>query len=606
MKNIKKILEILMYNYKTLINFELIYKAISTIIFIPLFLGLFNLTMKITGYSYLTFENIFSFILNPITILMLLLLIIIMTFYSLIDISSIIIILDSSYQKEKIKVKEAFITSIKKVKKVFNHKNILIAFLVLFMIPFLNLGVSSNFISTIKIPEFIMDYIINNKLLFSLYIILVILLCFLLFRWIYSLHYFILEDKNFKEARRKSISLSKKNKFKDFLVIIVTQICISLLYLIFVLIGIFLIIIFNKLFGNNLLGNLSITIIWIFIAISFVIFTLLGTPTSYASISILYYNHKEQIKEKIEHIKINHNEIKKQSKLFNVFKVLIIIITILCGMTFTYYLYTGKYKFNIEYVRTMEVTAHRGASVLYPENTMAAFKGAKDLGADWIELDVQQTKDKKLVILHDTNLKRTTGVDKNTWEATYDEIKELDAGSFFSKDFKGEKIPLLEEIVEYAKDNNIKLNIELKPTGKETDFEKSVVDVINKYDFADMCVITSQVYEVLENVKKYDKNVETVYVMSLAYGNITNLKAADNFSIEASSVNNKLVKKVHNAGKELYVWTVNNKENMQKMIKLNVDNIITDNITLAKDTIVKSKTSNIVEEYINLIENLFK
>ena len=121
-----------------------------------------------------------------------------------------------------------------------------------------------------------------------------------------------------------------------------------------------------------------------------------------------------------------------------------------------------------------------------------------------------------------------------------------------------------------------------------------------------MCVITSQVYEVLENIKDYNQTIKTVYVMSFAYGDITKLTAADNFSIEASSVTKPLVAKVHNAGKELYVWTVNTKENMNKMINLKVDNIITDNITLAKNTIMKSKTSNIVTLYIELIEKLFR
>lgn len=606
MKKIKKILEMLTYNYKALISFEFIYKIISSIIFIPLFLEIFNLTMKITGYSYLTFENIFSFLLNPLTIIMILLLIIIMTYYALIDISTIIIILDCSYQKKKISSKEAFLIALKKTTKVFNYKNILIAFLVLFLIPFLNIGISSSFISTISIPEFIMDYIINNKVLLSLYIILITILCFLLFRWIYSLHYFILEDKSFKEARLKSINLSHKNKIKDFLVITLTQFSTSIIYILFVLIGTFLIMAIHKIFGNlNIIGNLTITIIWIFIAISFIGITLLSTPISYASISALYYIRKESKEEKIEHLKIDYKEVKKHSKIFNIFKTLIIIIAIISGTTFTYSIFNGKYNFNIEYIRTMEVTAHRGASVYYPENTMSAFRGAKELGADWIELDVQQTKDKKLIILHDYNLKRTTGVNKNTLDLTYEEIKELDAGSFFSESFTGEKIPLLEEVIEFAKENNIRLNIELKPTGNESDFEKSVVDIIKEYEFSDMCVITSQVYEVLEKVKAYDNSIETVYVMSLAYGDITKLTSADSFSIEASSVNKKLVQKVHNNGKELYVWTVNTEESISKMIELNVDNIITDNITLAKDTIAKSKTSNIIQEYIKLIENWF-
>ncbi len=607
MKNFKKVKNMLTYNLKTLAGFELIYKLITTIIFIPIFLSMFKLTLKVSGLSYLTFENIITFLSNPLVILFLLLLIIIMTFYTLIDISTVVIILDKSYQKSKITIKEALILAFQKSLKVFNWKNIGLPFLVLFLIPFLNIGVSSSFISTISIPEFILDYITSNKFLIILYSILIIILIFILFRWLYSLHYFILEDCNFKEARSKSINLSKKHKIKDFLSIMLVQLLITIFYILFILIGIVLISVLYKIFGKiNILGNLSITIIWLLIAISFVIILLLGTPISYATISALYYNHKENIKEKIKHIKTSTEIKEKINKRFNIFKGVVVGLILLSATLFTYSVLNNKYDFKIEYVRTMEITAHRGASSKYPENTMSAFKGAKELGADWIELDVQQTKDKVLIVLHDTNLKRTTGVSKNTWEVTYDEVQKLDAGSFFSEDFKGEKIPTLEEVIQFAKENNIKLNIELKPTGYEQDFEKSVVDLVKKYEFEDYCVITSQVYQVLENTKKYDKDIQTVYVMSLAYGDILKFKDADNFSIEASNINKTLVKKIHNAGKEIYVWTVNTKDNINKMIDLNVDNIITDNITLAQDIIYSSKTSNIIREFVKFIDNLLK
>ena len=282
---------------------------------------------------------------------------------------------------------------------------------------------------------------------------------------------------------------------------------------------------------------------------------------------------------------------------------MLMISSIVLGTIFIDGLYKGKYNLNIEYVRKMEVTAHRGASVKYPENTMAAFVGAKKQGADWAELDVQQTKDKQIIVSHDTNLKRVTGVDKDVINMTYSEIEKLDAGKFKDVKFVGEKIPLLEEVIDYAKENNLKLNIELKPTGKEKDFEKQVVDLIKEKEFVDDCVITSQVYEVLENVKKVDKDIETVYVMSIAYGDITKLKYADHFSVEASNVSTELVKKVHKEGKQLYVWTVNTKESIESMVEYNVDNIITDDVPLAQKTIEESRQSNLINEFIKFVNN---
>ncbi len=600
----KSIKNILGYNIKTLIGFELVYKLLSVFIFTPIFLRLFNLIMKFSGYTYLTFENVIPFLMNPMTLLFLLILIILITFYTVIDLSTIIIILDNSYQKKKIKIKEAFLLACKHSARIFHIKNIFLPFLIIFLIPFLNIGISTGYISTIAVPEFILDFIKNNSLLLILYSLLVIILSIILFRWLYVIHYFVLENCNFKEARKRSINLSKKNKIKDFISIVITQFFIVISYVLFVLLGIAFIILIYKLLGKtNIFSNLSITIIWILIAISFTLVTLLSTPINYAVVTLRYYSNKEKKNEKIIHTKLSTKEESVKRK-FTIFKYIVILLVIFSGSLITYSVMNNKFDLNVEYVKKIEVTAHRGASVNYPENTMSAFIGAKELGADWIELDIQQTKDNKLIVLHDTNLNRTTGVNKNTWEVTYDEIQTLDAGSFFSSKFEGEKIPLFEDVVKWAKDNNMKLNIELKPTGYETNFECSVIDIIKKYDFSDRCVVTSQVYEVLKNLKSCDENIKTVYVMSLAYGDITSLEYVDSFSIEASSINKSLVNKIHKNGKEIYAWTLNTVDGINRVIDLDVDNIITDNINLAKDRIYSSKTSNIIEEYIKFINKL--
>lgn len=80
-------------------------------------------------------------------------------------------------------------------------------------------------------------------------------------------------------------------------------------------------------------------------------------------------------------------------------------------------------------------------------------------------------------------------------------------------------------MIELAKENYIRLNIEIKPSVNDTDIEKAVVDLIREMDFADSCVVSSQMYSCLEKVKEYDPEISTLYVMSLAYGNVNRLKA---------------------------------------------------------------------------------
>lgn len=232
---------------------------------------------------------------------------------------------------------------------------------------------------------------------------------------------------------------------------------------------------------------------------------------------------------------------------------------------------------------------------------MAAFQGAVDQDADWIELDIQQSADGEIFVMHDTNLKRTAGINRNTWEMTWEELSQADVGSFFGSEFAGERIPLLSEVIDFAKENNVRLNIEIKPTGHETDFEQSVVDLIREKNFEDYCVVTSQNYSVLERLKEYDEDIKTVYVMSLAYGNMNFFTAADAFSVESSNVTASLVSRVHNAGKEIYAWTVNTKNSINKMIDRNVDNIITDRVPLARQCIFDSDTSDLITEYVNFI-----
>ena len=605
MKNdyLKNIFNMIRFNLATLIKFEILYKALLSIFLIPLAILGFNLSMKLTGYTYLTIENIFSYLLNPITIFLLFLIIIYLTITTIFDISSIIILFDMSHRKEKVGTFDLIKISLSKCKKLLDIKNIPVSILVLFLIPFLNIGISTNVITSIKIPEFIMDYIQSNSTLTIVYIMVYLFLLSIMSKWLYSLNYMILENKSFKEARKSSKQLIGRKGFVDILKILLVQMITSILYIVFVLLGALIIMLFSKILNKVvIIESILITIVWLFIAICLILSSYISNAISYATISALFYKHKIEKKEEIT--PINYKRIiknKKENKNRNYFWIIITILLVGSCSLFTYQLVTGKTNLNIEFVRKMEITAHRGASVKYPENTMSAFIGAKELGADWIELDVQQTKDKQIVVSHDTNLKRVTGVDNDIIEMNYSEIQKLDAGSFFHEKFKDERIPLLSEVLEFAKENNIRLNIELKPIGKETEFEKQVVELIKDYNFENRCVITSQIYSVLENIKKVDNNIKTVYVMSIAIGNITDLKYADAFSVEANNVNINLVNKVHTEGKELYAWTVNTEESINEMINMNVDNIITDNIELGKELVEKSKSSDLISEFIKSI-----
>ncbi|MFD3156616.1 glycerophosphodiester phosphodiesterase [Haloimpatiens sp. FM7330] len=221
--------------------------------------------------------------------------------------------------------------------------------------------------------------------------------------------------------------------------------------------------------------------------------------------------------------------------------------------------------------------AHRGASAYYPENTMLAFEKALHLGSTGIELDVQLTKDNIPVIIHDEKVDRTTNGTGYVKDYTYSKLYKLDAGVKKSEKFKGEKIPSLDYFLEYVKNKNILINIELKNT--LISHENIVIDKIHKYNVQNNVIISSFNHSSLKNCKTIDTNIKTAILYSCLIYNIQ--QYAETLNVNALHlpfycVDNNTVKSAHSKKFMINTYTVNNKNRMIDMIRFNVDGIITD------------------------------
>jgi len=209
---------------------------------------------------------------------------------------------------------------------------------------------------------------------------------------------------------------------------------------------------------------------------------------------------------------------------------------------------------------------HRGARAYEPENTLRSFKKAVEMGVDAVELDVRKTKDRQLVVIHDADVKKTTDGKGLVSELTLKEIKEFSAG-------KGEKIPTLKEALDFL-DKKAKILIELK----ETDVEKQVLAVVRENGLQKNVIIVSFIEEALGKVRELDKEVET----GLIYVKHKNpIKAA--LDLEASYLlplyrftHTANVKKAHENGLKVIVWTINKPEEVIEYIKKGVDGIASD------------------------------
>ena len=238
--------------------------------------------------------------------------------------------------------------------------------------------------------------------------------------------------------------------------------------------------------------------------------------------------------------------------------------------------------------------AHRAGSAFAPENTVCALNEAVKAEADCAEIDVQQTKDKKLIVMHDTDFKRISGVNKKVWEADLKEVKTYDAGSSFYPDHRFENYPTLEEMLKASK-GKIDLMIELKSTGHEKELEAKTVNLIKKYKMEDQCIVASMNYDILKKTKEIDKDIRTCYITTLFYGDVKELKYADELSVEATFINNIIVSDAHYNNKKIYAWTVNKEENIRNIIRTGLDGIVTDNPYYTK-YVIENRNKNILAQ----------
>ena len=238
-------------------------------------------------------------------------------------------------------------------------------------------------------------------------------------------------------------------------------------------------------------------------------------------------------------------------------------------------------------LKLVDITAHRGASGLVPENTTAAIVKAMELGSDFSEIDVQETADGIIVLMHDDSLQRTTGIEAGMWEKTFEELKNLEAGAWFADEFKGEPIPTLKSIIETVR-GIMKLNIELKMNGHQKLLTEKVVKIVEEENFINNCILTSFDFSEVKKIKQLNKTIKSGYIFSKMPENEDVFTAnVDLLSVNKKLVTEEFVQKAHANNKQVHVWTVNKPEDMRNLIELGVDNIITNYPNILKEVLAE-------------------
>jgi glycerophosphoryl diester phosphodiesterase len=200
-----------------------------------------------------------------------------------------------------------------------------------------------------------------------------------------------------------------------------------------------------------------------------------------------------------------------------------------------------------------------------------------------VEIDVQETADGEVVVVHDSDLMRVGGAAVKIWEATYDELLEIDVGSWYGPEFSGQRVPTLEQVLEICKGRS-RVDIELKYYGHNERLEERVAEIVERMGMEDEVVLMSLAYDIVRSMKALRPDWTVGLLTAKAVGDLTT-SDADFLAVHVGIASPSFVRRAHAAGKDVYVWTVNDKLNMFRMMSRGVDGVITDHPALAREVI---------------------
>ncbi|HUH98615.1 MAG TPA: glycerophosphodiester phosphodiesterase family protein [Anaerolineales bacterium] len=237
------------------------------------------------------------------------------------------------------------------------------------------------------------------------------------------------------------------------------------------------------------------------------------------------------------------------------------------------------------------IFAHRGASAQAPENTLASFELACSQGADVIELDAQLSADGEVVVIHDPTVDRTTNGHGRVAQLPSTALRALDAGSFFSEKFRGQKIPLLQEVFE-AVGQQVYFNVELKdPAGRHGLLAEKVCALVKEHDMEERIIFSSLLVSNLKRVKRLVPEAPRGLLAPRGWRGAWARSFGFNFGDYAAlhpyltDVTKQQIVRVHRLKRRVHVWTVNKAEDMVRLKNWGADGIFTDDPQVALRTL---------------------
>lgn len=523
--------------------------------------ALCNLLLGLSGKAAVTSGNLGFLFTNWQGYAIIALLLILVLIYIAIELNALIIYCNDLLDGKKISVWQSIKNGFKALKKYASPRGIILILYVVIFAPILGFGFSISLTESFYVPNFITSAIVSSPLLLTMTIIIMLALVAFAIANCFTMHGALLDNLTLKEASQVSRKLLKRN-LRNFIPEILHFFGVALLAtalpaVLFSGIPLAIVqiipmneptLIFWEIFFLSILS--SIIFFAALVSISFLIIKL----------SILYKNYRNKKEWRYQ----------EKPKRHHPFVITLIVITITICASFSFY---GVANFDEVFHTqiTTEVVGHRAGGYDAPENTVKGIEVAHQLGAMGCEIDIQRTADGHYVVNHDGDFSRVAGVDKTPSEMTLAEVKELRVD--------GEPVPTLEEALEASR-NKVTLFIELKGDTADEQMVDDTVKTIKKMGMQDQAVIISLMQDLMEYTENKYPEMLTGYLAFISLGQIENT-SFDYLSLEEEISTDSIISAIHNKGKKVTVWTVNDEDSIKRFMTGDADAIVTDAVSLS-------------------------
>lgn len=598
--NIKNLYQNIIKVQNKLFLIEILFKFFFIIFIIPLINYIITKVMHKWGQSYLTIANLPSFLSYPPTLFILLLTFFNISIYIFFKMTTMLSFYSFHRIDRRPDLLQIIVRNIVLTRHCISSRSVFLPLYTLLLYVFTNIPILIGIVLNARIDfgRGASDGIFIKGLL----LLIIILLGFIAYPGIFALNYFVNDSKDFFNSLKDSKKLLKGHYLETLKTLILINFILTIGYFVIYYFVLFLDALLTYLIADKAFvitvflshyQKLNNFLIILFSMISFVM-----------NLKLIFYHFHiytgTELRANINHVKNDSKFIlTKKNRLLTYCFILLFTVY---GINNFYETIKRDSFYLKEALPGILISSHRGNSQVSPENTLPALENAIIARSDYAEIDVRETKDGTLILLHDNNLLRTAGLNKKISKLTYAQIRLLDVGSWFGEEFRNTKIPTLNEAFKLCK-GKIKLNIELKPNNTDHSIEEKLVTLIEKYDFVHQCQISSWDYETLKNIKRLNPEIKTGLILSAVYGDFYQKEYADFFSIRSGFITSNIVENAHKSGKEVHAWTVNTKNDIERMKSMGVDCIITNNPTLAKKILIEDDTNS---SFIRLLNHMLR